>query len=250
MLKELEAFFRARSHRRIGTGEYTDSMIWDSWTGLSQRLIPVFASQSQAVLELKTKTTQIDALRNLDHKRRTIMAWSLNTPVVIHRNEQGTASLKARIEAARQCQQWGYPLAFHIDPIVDYSGAMDDYRKMVDFLFDRIAAESIVWISLGSLRFMPDLKPTIQSRWPLSTIPYGEMITGLDGKFRYLKHIRIAIYQSIVEAIRKRSKDVTLYFCMENEEVWERVFGYTPERFGGLPHLLDKSAIEKCQLDP
>lgn len=250
LFQELGRFFDSRTHRRIGTGEYTDSMIWERWTDLSRKLIPAFASQSQAVLELKTKTAQVDALGGLTHNHRTIMAWSVNTPEVMRCNERGTASLDARLEAAFRCQQWGYPLAFHFDPIVDYAGCQEDYQRVVDRIFDRIAAENIVWISLGTLRFMPDLKTTIQARWPRSRIPYGEFITGLDGKSRYLKHIRIDIYKGIVEAIRKRSAEVTVYFCMESDEIWENVLGFTPERFGGLPHLLDTIAIEKCGLDP
>jgi len=250
LFRDLTSFFMERAHRRIGTGEYTDSLIWEPWTDLSRKLIPCFGAQSHAVLELKTKTTHIDAIQGLAHNRRTIMAWSVNTPAVIRRNESGTAPLEARIDAAARCRQWGYPLAFHFDPIVDYAGCVEDYRQVVDRIFDRIAPEDIVWISLGTLRYMPALKGVIQSRWPRSKLPYGEFITGLDGKSRYLKHIRIDIYRGIVDAIRHRSQDVTLYFCMESPEVWQEVFGYTPERFGGLPRMLDRSAIEICGLDP
>lgn len=249
LLDELEAFFAARAHRRIGTGEYTDSMIWEPWTNLSQELIPLFASQAHAVLELKTKTTHIATLGKIPHNRRTILSWSVNTPAVIRHNEKGTAGLDARIKAAAQCQQWGYPLAFHFDPIIDYAGCQDDYRGVVDRIFDRIAPENIVWISLGTLRFMPDLKPIIQSRWPASKMIYGEFISGLDGKARYLKHIRIEIYRAILGAIRKRSRDVSVYFCMESDDVWQRVFGFTPDQYGGLPLMLDKSAVVKCGLD-
>ena len=250
LFRELEAFFTARAHRRIGTGEYTDSLIWEPWTDLSQELIQRFGDQSHAVLELKTKTTNIEAMRSLAHNRRTVMAWSVNTLDIIHRNESGTASLEARLTAAARCQEWGYPLAFHFDPIVDYPDALKDYRQVVDHIFDRVDADNIVWISLGTLRFMPSLKPTIQARWPRSKMPYGEFITGLDGKARYLKHIRIDLYAGLVEAIRKRSAEVTVYFCMESPEIWEKVFGYRPEHFGGLPHMLDQSAIDKCRVCP
>ena len=250
LFHDLGSFFEKRAQRRIGTGEYTDSLIWEPWTGLSQKLIPFFADQSHAVLELKTKTVHVDPIRDLSHNRRTVVAWSVNTPDIIRRNESGTAPLESRITAAARCQQWGYPLAFHFDPIVDYAGCSADYRQVVDRIFDRIAAENIVWISLGTLRYMPALKGVIHSRWPHSQIPYGEFITGLDGKSRYLKHIRIDIYSRILEAIRKRSQDVTVYFCMEGPEVWQRVFGYTPDHFGGLPRMLDQSAVEKCGLVP
>jgi len=248
MFAELDAFVKRRCHRRIGTGEYTDSMIWELWTDLSQKLIPYFAAQSHAVLELKTKTTFINNIDNFRHKRRTIMAWSVNSPEMIQRNERGTASLDARIEAAVQCQNWGYPLAFHFDPLVDYEGCQDAYQRVVDKIFKKIDPDNIVWISLGTLRYMPDLKTTIQSRFPESKMIYGEFVPGMDGKSRYFKSIRIAIYRGILNAIRQYAPNVTVYFCMESDEVWQKVFGFVPEEKGGLPHMLDESAIKVCDL--
>jgi spore photoproduct lyase len=248
MIDELDSFLADRRYRRIGTGEYTDSMIWELWTDLSERLIPIFASQDHAVLEIKTKTNYIKRLRDIDHNRRTIISWSLNTPAIIQRHERGTANLEARLEAAAKCQQWGYPLGFHFDPIVDYSGATHDYRKVVDLIFKHIHPDNIVWISLGTLRFMPNLKPVVQSRFPESKIIYGEFITGLDGKARYLRRIRTEIYGGILDAIRSWAPDVTVYFCMESEEVWQSVFGYTVGQYGGLSQILDESAVIKCRL--
>jgi spore photoproduct lyase len=52
------------------------------------------------VLELKTKSVNIGGLLDLDHRRKTILAWSLNTERVIRDEERGTASLDARLRAA------------------------------------------------------------------------------------------------------------------------------------------------------
>ena len=55
------------------------------------------------MLELKTKTTFIDTLLDLPHRRRTILSWSLNTERVIGSEERGTASLDVRLKAAARC---------------------------------------------------------------------------------------------------------------------------------------------------
>ena len=47
-------------------------------------------------------------------------------------------------------------------------------------------------------------------------------------KMRYFKPLRIRIYQKIVTAIRKYAPELTVYFCMEDDEVWEQVMGYLP----------------------
>ena len=248
LLAELEDLFAQKKIYRVGTGEFTDSMIWELWGNLSNTLVPVFGKQQHAVLELKTKTTAIDGLSKLDHNRKTIVSWSLNTERIIAEEERGTATLKARLRAAAKCQSWGYPLAFHFDPIVIYDGCESEYHKVIDQIFDSVAAENIAWISLGTFRFMPALKQVIQQRFPTSGIVYGEFVTGLDGKMRYFKPLRIQMYQKMIEWIRKRAPGVTIYFCMEDDEVWQKSLGFIPSEQGSVTEMLDDSAARVCDL--
>ena len=247
---DLERLFLEKTVSRIGTGEFTDSMIWEAWTDLSSLLVSKFAVQSHAVLELKTKTTAIGKLEQLQHNRKTIVAWSLNTDRVIASEERGTTSLSARIRAAAKCESWGYPLAFHFDPLVIYDGCEDDYHLVLQQLFSQISSKNIAWISLGSFRFMPSLKPIIQKRFPGSKIIYGEFISGLDGKMRYFKPLRIDIFRKMAAWIRKMAPDVLIYFCMEDDEVWQKALGFIPAERGGLPKMLDESAVRICGLNP
>jgi len=203
LFAELDNLFKRQKVCRIGTGEFTDSLLWEPWTDLSSLLIPRFSQQNHAVLELKTKTTHVNGLKEPHHNRKTIIAWSLNTDHVIHNEERGTASLAARLRAAAQCETWGYPVSFHFDPLVIYKGCEKDFRKVIEQMFKHVSADNIVWISLGSLRFMPSLKPIIQKRFPDSKIVYGELIPGLDGKMRYFKPLRIALYRKIVSWIKE-----------------------------------------------
>ena len=250
LIGELEQSFSQHNVCRIGTGEFTDSLIWEFWTDLSTRLIPRFARQSYAVLELKTKTNAIENLKGLVHNRKTIVSWSLNTEEIIASEERSTASLAARLRAAAKCESWGYPLGFHFDPMLIYDGCEKDYQHVVARLFDHVSPENIVWISLGTFRFMPSLKAIIQQRFPNSKIVYGEFVAGLDGKMRYFKPLRIDLYRKIASWIKEYGPDIDLYFCMEDDEVWRKALGFVPEERGGLPRILDESAIRHCDLNP
>jgi spore photoproduct lyase len=248
LMAELEHAFEQPGVHRMGTGEFTDSLIWEQWSDLTPRLIQRFAGQSRAVLELKTKTTDVERLKGLSHNRKTILAWSLNTPHVIATQERGTASLQARLRAAAQCRSWGYPLAFHFDPMVIYPGCENDYRRVLEELFSTLAPEDIVWISMGTFRFMPALKPVIEQRFPQSRIVYGEFIPGLDGKMRYFKPLRTALYRSMAQSLERLAPGLTTYLCMEDEQVWTRSMGFAPQSRGGLPAMLDESARRHCGL--
>ncbi len=248
MFMELEQSGERLPSKRIGTGEFTDSLIWENYTDLTPRLVEYFGRQNNLVLELKTKTTAINRLADLAHNRKTIVAWSLNTPRMITSLERGTASLEARLRAARACQEWGYPLAFHFDPMVIYPGWENGYQKVVDMLFRHIDPADLVWISMGTFRFIPALKSIIQNRFPDSTFVYGEFIPGLDGKMRYLRPLREEVYARMAGWIRSYAPDVALYLCMEDDCIWENALGVSPSELGGLPAYLDRAAQKVCRL--
>ncbi len=234
---------------RIGTGEYTDSLIWEPVSLSPRFLVEKFAHQDRAVLELKTKTVNVASLLDLDHRGKTILSWSVNTPEIIRSEERGTAALAARLETAKKAADKGYKLAFHFDPIILYEGCQPEYEKVVRSIFSYVSPEDIVWISIGTFRFMPQLKSLVENRFPHSTIPYGEFILGLDNKMRYFKPLRISLYSRLAKVFKEIAPDVMVYFCMEDQEVWEKTFGYFPEKEGELGHLLDKAAADRCGLD-
>ncbi|OGR12065.1 MAG: DNA photolyase [Desulfobacterales bacterium RIFOXYA12_FULL_46_15] len=246
---ELQATFCRNKIFRIGTGEYTDSLIWEKQSLMPQFLVETFAGQDNSVLELKTKTVNIESLLPLDHNGKTIIAWSLNTPDIIRSQEKGTASLISRLEAAKRAESKGYRLAFHFDPIVIYPDCEFHYRDVIRQIFKYVRPESIVWISLGTFRFMPGLKQVIEKRFPASTICYGEFIPGLDNKMRYFKPLRINMYKEMISCIKAFAPDVLIYFCMEDEEVWEKCLGFFPGKEGELGNMLDQSAVSHCNLD-
>jgi spore photoproduct lyase len=249
LVQELEHCLSAPGIKRIGTGEFTDSLIWEPWTNLSHTLALRFATQQRAVLELKTKTVNIDGLLDLAHRRKTILAWSLNAERVIRSEERGTAGLDARLRAAGQAARAGYPLAFHFDPVIIYDGCEEEYRQVVERLFEAVPAGQVVWISLGAFRFMPDLKPIVQRRFPESRIVYGEFIAGLDGKARYFKPLRMQVLRSLAQAIKSRSPQTCVYLCMEDDEVWRHALGFIPAERGGLARMLDEAAVRHCGVD-
>ena len=241
MFKELDNVLNQhpKTIYRIGTGEYTDSLILDHLTSFTQLVVPYFACKSNAFLELKTKTDNIENLEGLEHREKTIVSWSLNTEPVIGSEEGNACSLDDRIRAAYQCQKWGYKLGFHFDPLIYYPGWEDDYKKVVDKLFRTIDPAHLCWISLGCFRFIPKLKSVIKKRYPESRILYQEFIRGLDGKMRYFKPIRIAMYTRMAEWIKSYDSKIFIYLCMESEEVWEKSIGFAPSSNKDLKERLD-----------
>jgi spore photoproduct lyase len=88
---------------------------------------------------------------------------------------------------------------------------------------------------------MPELKNILLQRHPHSRIVYGELVRGLDGKMRYFRDIRVALYGFMAERIRQADPNLCVYLCMESEDIWREALGFSPEIRGGLPAMLDEA---------
>jgi spore photoproduct lyase len=245
LFAELEVMFKKFPERvfRIGTGELADSLSTDHITEYSRHLVSFFANKQNALIELKTKSTQVENFIDVVHGGRTVVSWSLNTPRVIATEESYGPTLEQRLLAANRCQNAGFKIGFHFDPLIYYPDWESDYRFVVDKIFEYIDPKNIIWISLGALRYPPYLDHIIRERHPQSQIVYGELFPGIDGKLRYFKSIRIEMFKKMYRWIKEHDENLFVYLCMESSEVWQKAFGWTPENSATLSRMMDALAI-------
>lgn len=205
---------------RIGTGELSDSLVYDHITNYSKIIVSFFAAQSNAIFEFKTKTVNINNLLGLKNGGHTVVSWSLNPQKIIDSEELHASSLKNRLAAAKKCVEAGYRVGFHFDPMINYEGWENDYKEVVEEIFAYVPSASIAWISMGSLRFPPHLKWMAEKRFPYTKIFCGEFIP-TNGKMRYFRPLREEMYRKMREWIRKKAPKVSPYLCMETQTVYQ-----------------------------
>lgn len=208
---------------RLGTGEFSDSLMLDDLTGYSLPLVEFFRGRDDVIFEFKTKSANISNLLKIDPGGNIVIAWSLNPEKIITANEFYTASLAERLDAARLVSEAGYRLAFHFDPVFYFSGWEGEYREVIDRLFGLIDPEKIAWISLGTLRFKPALKKIIEARFPGNSILNSEMVLGYDDKLRYPAPVRYRVYRSLIDAMTGHNRSLPIYLCMEERSMWEEL---------------------------
>jgi len=230
---------------RIGTGELGDSLAIEGSVLFAKQAIRVFAETPNVLLELKSKTTNIQDLLHLEHNGHTVLAWSLNPQEIIHQNELKTAQLIPRLEAAQKMAEAGYLLAFHVDPILFHRDWERLYSELIDELYLHVDPRQIAWISMGSLRFPPSMKEKIIERYPNTIIPYAEMVRGMDGKLRYARPLRLPMYRLIYQKLTAVPSPPFIYFCMESSLIWKEVFGKAPESNAHLDFMFAESLYRR-----
>lgn len=228
---------------RYCTGEFTDSLLLDRRSSLASRLIELFAAHEGALLELKTKTDQVEHLLNLEHRGRTVISFSVNAPEICRSEEGRAAPLESRLKAARAATQAGYRVGLHFDPIIEHPGWEAGYRRSCDMIGDYLAGASVAWVSLGCFRYLPKLKELMLARYPQTSIYNGEFIRGGDGKMRYLRPLRVQLYRWLRQRLKQVLRPETvIYMCMESGRLWRDVFGFDPGG-EGLKAQLDARAL-------
>lgn len=209
---------------RVGSGEFTDSLIFDDVTLFSNDIVKFFKNNKNMSFEFKTKSVNIDNLLKLGGSKNIVVSWSVNAERMIKENEHCTPGLKDRLKAAQECIQAGYSVGFHFDPVILYEDWKEGYKKTIENIFDFIDGKYIKWISIGSLRMVASLKKVIETRFPDNKMLDEEFLLSHDNKLRYDEKERIKIYKYLVGLIKKQNKDVVVYLCMEKPEVWKKVF--------------------------
>jgi len=235
---------------RIGTWELGDSLALEKLTGQARRLIEEFARLNNAVLELKTKSDSVDLILDAKHRGRTVVSWSLNAEYVIDHEERGTASLQQRLEAMGKVQEAGYLIGLHFDPMIFHTGWEDGYGQLVQQVFETVTPDRLAWISMGSLRFNPEMKKKIENNYPHSRLTCAEMVLGDDNKVRYVKPLRVEMYRLLYSELKKYILPESLvYLCMERWDMWDKVLGWHPDSAETLDILFAESVQSRFNLD-
>jgi len=210
-----------KSGMRIGTGEFSDSLMLDNITEYSLPIVDFFKKHPDVKFEFKTKSTNIQNLLKINHAGNIVIAWSLNPQSIIDENEFFTPSLKERLRSAKLCADYGYKIAIHFDPVIYFKDWEKEYEKVIALLFNAVKPKDIAWISIGSFRFSPKVKPIIEKRFHSNNILDEELSPGFDNKLRYPRSIRYKIYESMIKMLSRHSKKLPIYLCMEDLSMWE-----------------------------
>ena len=209
----------------IGTGQSSDSLMWGNRYGLQESLSRFAERHPNVILELKSKSGRIEYFLEHQPPYNMVFTWSLNPSVVIEHEEKGAAGLDKRLESARLLADRNSPVGFHFHPIVWYEGWQNDYTSIVSSLTEMFQPEEVVMISLGTLTFIKPVIKRIRQRFLNSSILQMPMEES-GGKLSYPFGVKKELFSTVYNAFPKRWKEeVFFYMCMEDESLWQPVFG-------------------------
>ncbi|NVL89534.1 MAG: hypothetical protein HWN69_00870 [Desulfobacterales bacterium] len=223
MYDEIEKFDRSRipkSLRVLNLGELGDPLAVDYITGFAKQIIPFMPEHAPRTrLLFLTKSDCVDEILGLDHEGQSIISFSVNTDKVFEQLEHRTPSPESRLAAAAKVQQAGYEVRLRIDPVIFYSTWEKDYTSLVDKIFQFVQPTRI---TIGEYRPSNGLANHISSRFPESALlKVNKSLVREGKKLRYPKNLRIKMFRTIIDAIKKHKSDIDIALCKEQPQIWK-----------------------------
>ncbi|MHC4488944.1 MAG: SPL family radical SAM protein, partial [Planctomycetota bacterium] len=201
-------------------GKLQDGLALDPLTGYSRVMIPFFARQKQARLILLTKSANVENLLDLEHRRRTILSWSLNPPEIFSAFEKNLPSPGERIAAIRKCAEAGYSIRAVIMPIIPVENWQNTYANFLENLLTSVPLDRI---TLGQIcSYSGALKLTERKlglKNPISN--QLEKTKCNDGRVRFPLKLRIKIYRYLIDVIKELQPQLPIGLCMEEPRTFE-----------------------------
>lgn len=148
----------------------TDLMSVEPIAGYVRKWVDFAKTQPDLILEIRTKSAYTKVLEEVEPSERIIFAYTLSPETIIREYEHGTANLDQRLRAANRALSLGFPVRLCFDPMIYCQDWEREYRDLVPYVFDRVPAERVFDVSVGSFRISPDYLKTMRRNEPDSAV--------------------------------------------------------------------------------
>ncbi len=166
------------------SGYDCDSLALEPLSGFVEYLLPLIARHPGVCFELRTKSAHIRPLLHAETLSNCVVAYSLSPRPVAEELEAGAPSLESRLGAMETLAERGWPLGLRFDPVIFRPDFEDLYSRFFTEVFDRIPAERIHSVSLGSFRLPRENYKRVSRLYPEVRL-FAEELEERDGMVSY-----------------------------------------------------------------
>ena len=194
-----EDFFGAISDKVRAAGDASvhffsgydcDSLALDPVTGFVEEFLPVFREHPGALLELRTKSTQIRSLLAQELIPNCIIAYSFTPAEIAHAIEHKTPAVSKRLQALQRLQAHGWQIGLRFDPLIYQEGVKEQYKTLFEQVFRHVDTELLHSVSLGSFRLPKSYYQKLSRLYPDEVLFASPLEETGDGMVSYRENIR------------------------------------------------------------
>lgn len=157
------------------SGYDCDSLAMEPVTEFAAGFLPWFERHPQAVLELRTKSTQIRGLMQRPALDNVVVAFSFTPAGVSGELEHKVPALEKRIQAMAKLQRLGWPIGLRLDPVIYCEDYKAQYRQLLERIFSVIDPAALHSVSLGGFRMPVPYFDNMKKLYPHEVLFAGKL---------------------------------------------------------------------------
>lgn len=192
------------------SSDYSDILWMNMLSDFVQEFIPFFETFDGAHMEIRTKSSNILSLKNLNFiPKNTEIAFSLNPQILIDHYEHKTSSLSARISAIQELKQLWFRVWIRLLPLLPVKNFREIYGNFFEYLRENINFCEIDSVFASGLLYTKQDYKVMLKKYPhLDILYYLEL--GDDDFYREAREVRDWFYTEI------KKLDQRCLLCLEN----------------------------------
>lgn len=215
IIKEIEVVASKYRRERIWfhAGEFSDSLALTHITGELNTYFNFFKKNPHLIMELRTKSDNIETLLQEEPTSNIITSYSLSPRKNI---DYKAPDLKKRVDAIKRLYEKGFPIGIHLDPIIPFNNYLELYEDLILSLSNAIPLAEVQYFSLGVTRFPEKIFHQVKQNYPNSMLFKEEFLKDKNGIVRSPKPTRFPIMENIKRLLLENgAHESKVYLCME-----------------------------------
>ena len=200
------------------SGYDCDSLALEPVSGFAQNFLPFFAGHPNAVLELRTKGTQIRTLLGMPPINNCIIAFSFTPESMSLTLEHKVPSIKRRINAIGRLQDKGWRIGLRFDPLLYYDEYQSDYKELFSSIFRELNVDLIDSVSLGSFRLPKSFFHKMADLYPEELL-FASPLETTEGMVSYKSNLKFQLLQFCQDEILSYVPEQKFHPCEEMSRI-------------------------------
>lgn len=208
------------NHRRTDdiyfySGYDCDSLALDPISRFTEYFVPLFRGQEHVWLELRTKSTQIRHLLEMQPLPNCVVAYSFTPEALSAALEHKVPALEKRIDAVSKLQARGWPVALRFEPLIHHAGYRANYKALFAALFGQLDVARLHSVSIGLFRVPNDYYANMVRLYPEETLFASRFEKG-DRLTSYHRDVEAEMARYCQDELLKYIPENIFYRCVES----------------------------------
>lgn len=139
----------------------TDLMAIENVTGFIHKWAEIAARNENLKIEIRTKSANFRALKNIACLDNIILAWTLSPDKIIKEFEGNTPCLESRLKSICNAIDNGWKVRICFDPILYVENWSELYKECIETTFKMLGNRKVYQVSIGVFRVSKDYLKTM-----------------------------------------------------------------------------------------